>query len=538
MKRYLYGIIVGLIAVSVQAQQTTRISKALGVYNDVIRQLDMSYVDTLNYEELVETSIRAMLNKIDPYTVYIPESQTTNLRMMTTGKYGGIGAIIMQRDKRIFIQEPYEGMPAQKNGLLAGDEILEIDGQKATNSNVSAASSLLRGKAGTKVRLKIRRGEELKPFIVEFEREEIKLKPVPYYTVLPITTNSKPTGYIRFDDFTEKSSDIFRQAVQDMVSTQQIERLIIDLRSNGGGIIDEAVKIVGLFVSKGTEIVSVRGKNTTSNRVYKTLSEPLFPDMKIAILVDDQTASAAEIVAGSMQDLDRATIIGERTYGKGLVQNVRSVTRNGHLKVTTGRYYIPSGRCIQAIDYSKRRADGSAERMPDSLTHEFKTKKGRIVRDGGGIEPDIHMTDTADKYSITYPLYTEHYFFDYASAYFQAHPTIPAAETFQVTDEILDDFCQFLEQKGFQYEPITLKYLKDLIGIAQKDDIDSSYIQQLTALQTQIAPPVRASIMKDKERVKQYLGEAIVERYYYQRGKMGYLIRDDKQVLRAEQELR
>ena len=369
-----------------QEQKEFRINKNLTIYNDVMRQLDLNYVDTLNYDQMVKTSIDAMLGKLDPYTVYLPEDKTEDLQFMTTGAYGGIGAVISQRNGKSYITDPYEGMPAQRNDVRAGDIILEIDGKSTKGKTLNEVSNMLRGKPHDKIRLKLERYGEKKPIIREFERETIQINPVGYAGIV-----ANGTGYVQLNEFTDKAATEFKAAVNRMVKSDSISALVIDLRDNGGGIIDEAIKIVGYFVPKGTEVVSTKGKITSTERVYKTTTEPIYPDMKLAVLTNRASASASEIVAGAMQDLDRAVLIGERTFGKGLVQNIRPISYDGHLKITTAKYYIPSGRCIQAIDYSHRNEDGSVGRVPDSLTHVFHTKNGRIVRDGGGISPDIDI---------------------------------------------------------------------------------------------------------------------------------------------------
>lgn len=509
--------------------ETSRIDKALTIYTDVLRQLDINYADTLNYEQLIDVSIHQMLRKVDPYTVYMPEDKTRDLRFMTTGKYGGIGAMIMQRDKAVYISEPYEGKPAQKNDVRAGDKILSVDGKDVLGKSRAEVSNMLRGVPHSKVTLKLQREGEKKPIEKVIEREDIKINPVDYTGYL-----GDKIGYIAFSEFTENSADIFRDSVSSLVNKYGIESLIIDLRGNGGGIIDEAIKIVGLFVEKGTEVVSTKGKSRNANRTYRTSLEPMFPDMKLMLLVNSQSASAAEIVSGSMQDLDRATLIGTRTYGKGLVQTIRPIAFNGHLKVTTSKYYIPSGRCIQAIDYSKRRQDGSVERVPDSLTHEFKTRMGRIVRDGGGIEPDILMEDSA-KVDITYALYAKSMFFDYATRYRSQNETLPT--DFVVSDSLLQDFEKFLDEKKFTYETETAKYFNDLLDMAHHEDLDSALIVELENLKPRLTPTYHTAILRRQQEVKDMLAKEIIVRYYFQKGVIEYNLKTDEVVGRAKEEL-
>ena len=525
------SLIVSLFCISSIAfaqSQTSRIDKTLTIYTDVMRQLDMAYVDTLNYELLLETGINSMLKKVDPYTVYYPKQQNEDLKRLTTGKYGGIGALIMQRDNYVFIADPYEGMPAQKNGIQAGDKILEVDGWQAKDKTTSEVSQHLRGIPNSIIKLRLEREGVEKPFIIEFKREEIHLATVEYSGVV-----APKIGYILFSEFTEHSADEFQLALSELVNKHNIEKLIIDLRGNGGGLIDEAVKIINLFVEKNTEVVSTLGKDESNKRVYKTISEPKYKDMPLVILVNEQTASAAEILAGAMQDLDRAIIVGTRTYGKGLVQNIRPIAFDGHLKVTTAKYYIPSGRCIQAIDYSRRRKDGSVEHVPDSLTHEFKTKNGRIVKDGGGISPDILSADTAGKVNICYSLYKKNMFFDYATRFHLTTPSIPPATTFEITDSIMADFEQFLKEKDFTYETETSKYFKDMLDMAHHEDIDSTALKQLEQFSHLLNPSFHDAISRQREAVAEQLGAEIISRYFYQRGRTCYLLRTDKELKQA-----
>ena len=347
MKRIIYIatlILLPWVAFAQSEQKHSRIEKNLSIYNDILRLLDIMYVDTLNYDKLMTTSINSCLNSLDPYTVYIPEEDTEDLTFMTTGTYGGIGALIVQRDEDVMISEPYEGMPAQKAGLKAGDLLLKIDGESARGKSTSEVSAMLRGVPHDKISIVVKRPGEKKNLTFEFEREKIQINPVCYAACV-----APGIGYIKLTEFTENAASEFKNGVKDMVNQDQINSLIIDLRDNGGGIIEEAVKILSMFVPKGTEVVSTKGKIPQVETSYKTLTDPLFPDMKVAVLVNRFSASAAEIVAGVFQDLDRGVLIGERTFGKGLVQNIRPLSYGGNLKLTTAKYYIPSGRCIQAI---------------------------------------------------------------------------------------------------------------------------------------------------------------------------------------------
>ena len=503
-----------LLTINLLAEtQTTRIDKNLTIYTDVMRQLDINYVDTLNYDDLIETSINYMLHKIDPYTVYIPKSEDDELRRMTQGKYGGVGSIIMYRDSNVYVNELYEGMPAQEAGFLPGDRFVKVDGMDCEGKNTKEVSDKLRGKAGTTIEIVLERDSQL--LTKQVTRRDIHLPAVGYACVL-----EDSIGYILFSDFTSNSAQELLTTLDGMVQSNGIQRLILDLRGNGGGIIDEAIQIVSYFVPKDTEVVSTKGKIERSNSSYKTQTSPIFPNMPLVVLVNGQSASASEIVAGALQDLGRATIVGERTFGKGLVQNIRPIAYGGHLKVTTSKYYLPSGRCIQAIDYAERQRG-----------HE-------LHRDtAGGILPDVVLADS-QKLDITYNLYRDHLFFDYANYYYQQHPTIAPATAFQLTDSDLEDFCQFLDKKKFSYETETGRYLGELINMAKQEDIDSTLLAELKAFQPRLTEDYRTAIERNREVVEEMLGSEIIKRYYYHRGYYAYMLRYDKQRDRAVDEVK
>ena len=503
-----------LLTINLLAEtQTTRIDKNLTIYTDVMRQLDINYVDTLNYDDLIETSINYMLHKIDPYTVYIPKSEDDELRRMTQGKYGGVGSIIMYRDSNVYVNELYEGMPAQEAGFLPGDRFVKVDGMDCKGKNTKEVSDKLRGKAGTTIEIVLERDSQL--LTKQVTRRDIHLPAVGYACVL-----EDSIGYILFSDFTSNSAQELLTTLDGMVQSNGIQRLILDLRGNGGGIIDEAIQIVSYFVPKDTEVVSTKGKIERSNSSYKTQTSPIFPNMPLVVLVNGQSASASEIVAGALQDLGRATIVGERTFGKGLVQNIRPIAYGGHLKVTTSKYYLPSGRCIQAIDYAERQRG-----------HE-------LHRDtAGGILPDVVLADS-QKLDITYNLYRDHLFFDYANYYYQQHPTIAPATAFQLTDSDLEDFCQFLDKKKFSYETETGRYLGELINMAKQEDIDSTLLAELKAFQPRLTEDYRTAIERNREVVEEMLGSEIIKRYYYHRGYYAYMLRYDKQLDRAVEEVK
>lgn len=502
-----------LLTINLLAEtQTTRIDKNLTIYTDVMRQLDINYVDTLNYDDLIETSINYMLHKVDPYTTYIPKREDDELRRMTQGKYGGIGSIIMYRDSNVYVNELYESMPAQEAGFLPGDRFVKVDGMDCKGKNTKEVSEKLRGKSGTTIEIVFERDSQL--ITKQVTRRDIHLPAVGYACVL-----QDSIGYILFNEFTSNSAQELLTVLDGMVQSKGIKRLILDLRGNGGGIIDEAIQIVSYFVNKDTEVVATKGKIERSNNSYKTQTSPIFPDMPLVVMVNGQSASASEIVSGALQDLKRATIMGERTFGKGLVQNIRPIAYGGHLKVTTSKYYLPSGRCIQAIDYAERQRG-----------HE-------LHRDtAGGILPDVILTDS-QKLDITYNLYRDHLFFDYANLYYKQHPTIAPATEFRLTDSDLEDFCQFLDKKQFSYETETGRHLGELIKMAKQEDIDSTLLAELEAFQPRLSEDYRTAIQRNREEVEEMLGGEIIKRYYYHHGYYAYMLRYDKQIQRALEEI-
>lgn len=525
-----------ILCVSLQAQErqeTSRAEECINIFNDVLRQVDVNYVDTLNYEDLTETAINAMLRKIDPYTIYYPKKNDRDLRMMTTGKYGGIGSIIQQRPRPesagkkqpkdslwTYAVNPYEGKPAQRAGMQAGDRILSIDGKTTKGLTVSEVSNNLRGVPGTTVVVEIEREGVSKPIKLEIIREDIHLDAVSYYTTIEADSLSTPVGYIAFSEFTEGSAQAFSNALDELYYTKGARKLIIDLRGNGGGIVEEALQIVNLFVDEGQMVVETKGKTSRSNYVYQTRNKPRYKDLPLVILVNKNSASASEIVSGALQDLHRATLIGQRTFGKGLVQNVRPIIYGGHVKVTTSKYYLPSGRCIQAIDYSERQKG-----------HELKRDTA------GGILPDIVLDDSA-KVDICYTLYLNHYFFDYATRYHRLHDKIASPDQFTPTDADIEDFCRFLDERKFKYETETGKFFSDMIKMAKHEDIDSTTLAQLEALEPMLTPDFREAIERNKDEVKEMLGSEIVLRYYYQRGQAAYNLRFDDEIKRALSELK
>ncbi len=495
------------------------ISQNSDIYNAVLRELELNYVDSLPHKKMTETAINSMLKLLDPYTVFIPKSDKNALTMMTTGMYGGIGAIIMQKDGEIVIAEPHEGMPAQRSGLKAGDILVQINGVKIKGKSVSEASSKLRGIPGTEVRLKVKRPGEKKTFEKVVVREAIKIEPVSYYGTL-----SDSIGYISFREFTAKSANSFKNALSELIQQYHINKLIIDLRDNGGGLVNEAIEIASLFVPKRSLIVSLKGKIKEANKVYKTVSEPLYPEMPLLILVNEESASASEILAGALQDMDRAVIVGKRTFGKGLVQNVRMLPHESYLKVTTAKYYTPSGRCLQAINYT-----GDRKKTPDNLTSEFKTLHGRTVRDGGGITPDTTLTDD-EKINISYYLFTKNIIFDYATQYTASHPTIATPDTFRLSDEEYQQFVDYVIDRDFTYQLESNKYLQDLRKMIRIEGYEASTDSILNQLTDLLKPDIQKDLQLFRKDITFMLESEIVKRYYFQKGEAEYRLRGDKWV--------
>ncbi len=523
----LLSIICYLLSFSALAQKKDfDLSKNLDVFNYIYKELDMFYVDTLDAAKMIRAGVDAMLRTLDPYTVYYPEDDMEDLQMMTTGKYGGIGSVIRQRkDSTVIIYEPYENMPAAELGLKVGDVLLKIDDVDLKGKNTAGVSDLLRGEPGTTFRLQVRRPGEKKPLDFNVTRRSIKVPPIPYYGLL-----HGDIGYILFNDFTENCSKELRKAFITLKS-QGMKSLVIDLRNNGGGSLLEAVQIVNMFVPHGKEIVSMRGKVKASNYSHVGKNEPLDLNIPIVILVGGNSASAAEILSGALQDYDRAVIIGAKTFGKGLVQSVRDLPYNGSLKLTTSKYYIPSGRCIQAIDYKNRR-EGHADRVADSLTRVFHTAGGREVRDGGGIRPDVEVKhDTLA--NILFYLSNDDVLVDFATEYCRKHPTIPAAADFHVTDADFEAFKKMAKEKDFQYDRLSDKLLKELKKMADFEGYGEEAQKEFDALEKKLEHNIDRDFDNFKDKIKELLDFEIVKRYYFQRGVAEITLRNDVDFAKA-----
>ena len=506
-----------------------QVSKNLDVFNSVYKELDLFYVDTIDPQKVIRAGIDAMLEEIDPYTTYYPEDDMDEFKQMITGKYAGIGSVIRLYKKRdrVVIYEPYEGTPAAEVGLKVGDIILEIDGKDVGGMSTDKVSDMLRGEAGTTFLLKVDRPGEETPLEFKITRRSIQTPSVPYYGILP----NGSTGYIQLTSFTDKCAKDVRHAVIEL-KEQGAKELVLDLRGNGGGSLNEAIEIVNLFVPKGLELISTRGKLRQASNVYKSTREPLDVEMPLAVLVDGSSASASEIVAGSLQDLDRAVIVGARTYGKGLVQVSRDLPYNGQLKVTTSKYYIPSGRCIQALDYQHRDASGRAIRTPDSLTNVFYTAAGREVRDGGGIRPDVEVK-VDEQTNLLYYLANDDVLLDYGTEYALAHETIADAQSFEITDEDYAAFKKMVVESGFKYDRQSEDALKRLKDIAEFEGYLEDAKAEFEALEKKLQHNLEAELDRFADYIKPLIAGEIVKRYYFQQGVIIQQLKKDPDLDKA-----
>ena len=534
MKKILFFTALIFISVTVEAQKNNSkkseqkyydIFRCSDIYNSVWRELDINYVDTLNHEKLNDIAINSMLQSLDPYTVYIPEQQEEDLKAMTTGIYGGIGAVVQKHNDYVVISEPRYGFTAYKNGILAGDEIVSIDNENMKGKTVSYVSNKLKGIPGSEIKLKLRRHGENKPIEKTFRREAIHINSIDYYGVV-----ADSIGYIALTDFTDQSYNDFKVALT-ALKDKNIKRLVIDLRNNGGGLVSEAVNIASMFLPKGTNIVSMRDKSAKNERKYKTPFVPIMPDIPLAIIVNENSASASEILAGAFQDLDRAVIVGARSFGKGLVQAIRQLPYGGYLKVTTAKYYLPSGRCIQSIDYEGSTGE-RPKNIPDSLTNKFKTVGGRTVRDKSGITPDVSVENEKGNY-ISYYLFTDNIIFDFATQYYYSHPKIENPSTFNITDDEYNSFISFVKSKNFTYKLESEKMLSQLRKLVETE----GYLTQTDTLLKQLSPMLKADVERDlrdfRKDIQKLLESEIVKRYYYQRGYYEFFLRYDDWLAKA-----
>ena len=501
------------------------IAKNLDIFTTVYRELNNYYVDETDPGKLMKTAIDKMLKSLDPYTNYIPESEIEDFQFMTTGQYGGIGAVITKRKDYVFISEPYEGFPAQKAGLIAGDKILEINGESAKGKNTEDVSKALKGQPNTEVQLLIERPYLEDPFSVSFKRQKISVKSVPFYSYL-----NEGIGYIKLRSFTRNCSNDIKNAFLDLKKQGDLKGLILDLRANPGGLLNESVNIVNLFVDKGQEVVSTRGKIKSWDKVYKASKSPTDLEIPIVVLINQSSASASEIVAGAIQDLDRGIVIGQRSFGKGLVQQTKKLSYNSQLKLTVAKYYIPSGRCIQALDYSNRNEDGSVGKVPDSLMTAFKTKNGRTVYDGGGVNPDIEI-DQDDISNLIVSLIQERLFFDYATYYKHQNPSLDSL--FIMDDTGFNSFVDFLGDKSYDYKTETEKAFEVLKNKSKKENYFADIEDKYENLFQEFEINKKNDLIRNKEIIKEILSEEIASRYFYQEGRIRTSLNFDKEVQEA-----
>lgn len=530
MKKLFYAAAL-LIAAAFMSQAETRSPKAdinanLTIFNAVVKELQSNYVDTIDMEKSVQTAIGAMLNRLDPYTEYMPRKEQEDFRTLNSGEYAGIGSYIMQRDGNVYISGPHEGSPAAQAGLRTGDLITMVDTVTVLGMTTEQVSNRLKGQRGTTVKVTVKR-PYVQDSILTFEivRDKIQIPSVPYSGVI-----GGDLGYIQLSQFSEKSADEVLDALDRLTGENNIKGLVLDLRDNGGGFLESAVKILGYFLPKGTEVLRTRGKGVMDERVYKTSDKPVAPQLPLVVLIDEGTASASEITAGALQDLDRAVILGSRSFGKGLVQTTRELPYEGLLKVTVARYYIPSGRLIQAIDYSHRNPDGTVARIPDSLTTAFTTAAGRIVRDGGGITPDVKV-----KYPeisrLTYNVVRDNWAFDFANKYYAGHPSIAAPGDFVITDSIYEDFKRFINPAKFNYDKVCETMLKNLREAAKIEGyMNDSLSAQMDRLEAMMKHPLDKDLDTHRDAITPYLEREIVNRYYYRPGEIQSFLRHDAAI--------
>ncbi|MCK4629941.1 MAG: S41 family peptidase [Bacteroidales bacterium] len=513
--------------VSFNEDRDFKLLKNLDIYYSLFRELNVFYVDDIEPEKLIEISINEMLQSLDPYTVYIPESDIDDFNFATTGKYGGIGSLIRKSGDYTVISEIYKNFPADLAGLKAGDIIREIDSKSIEGLALHKVSDLLKGLPDTEVGVTIKRYGINEHFTVTLIRKKIHVTGVPYYGML-----NENIGYIRLSNFTQDCFKDVKNALSDLKKTYSLKSLILDLRGNPGGLLIEAVNVSNLFVDKGQEIVSTRGKVKQFDEIYRARNLPVDTQTPLVVLVDRGSASASEIVAGALQDIDRAVIVGTRTFGKGLVQTTRPLSYNSRLKVTTAKYYIPSGRCIQALDYSNRNEDGSVGHIPDSLISEYKTKNGRLVYDGGGISPDIEIKK--DNYSqLTIELFTGFLFFDFSTRYYLTHDSLLPPGDFKLTDDIYLDFIAFVKEQNFNYKTKTEQVLRTLEKTAKKEKYYQLSENEFTALSKRLSHDLEQDMNTFSKEIKILLEEFIVDRYYYRSGMIQSSLAYDKQIEKA-----
>ncbi len=532
MKKNLLLLLISLSFSGIAQEKPTtdeyfEISKNLTIFSEVYKNINLNFVDETNPGELMKIGIDAMLRSLDPYTNYIPESNIEDYRMMQSGQYGGIGSLIQQRDEYILITNPYENFPAQKADLRAGDKIIEIDGNSVKGKSASEVSDLLKGAKDTEVILKIERKNEENPLDISVTREIIKLPTVPFYDMV-----TEKIGYIKLTQFLGSSSSEVASAFKTLKDSNELEGLILDLRGNPGGLLGEAVNIVNLFVPQGTLVVKTKGRDRQNNLQYFARNKPMDTKIPLVILIDNGSASASEIVSGTLQDLDRAVVVGNQSFGKGLVQQTKNMEYNSIIKLTVAKYYTPSGRCIQKLDYSDRNISGKGKNISDSLVHTFKTTNGRPVTDGRGILPDVEVKNNS--YSpLSAALMRENIIFDYATDYFYTHPSIVCAKDFKLSEEEYKEFVEFSGSQEFEYTTGSEQFLEKLKEIAESEQYFESSKEEYEALREKLSPNKQRDLLKFYSEIKELIEREIVGRYYYQRGQMELEISQDKFVSEA-----
>ncbi|MBR6490082.1 MAG: PDZ domain-containing protein [Muribaculaceae bacterium] len=509
----------------------TRIARNLDIFNSLFKELNAFYVDTLDIDKSMETAIAAMLDDVDPYTEYIPAKAREDFMVISTGEYGGIGSFIFERDGNVYISEPYQDSPAAKAGMMPGDRIVMIDGDSVAGWGNAKVSEHLKGQASTPIKVTVVRKydpDSVKTF--DIIRDKIKVDPVSYYGV----THGN-IGYIALDTYNEHSAANVKSALLELKANAEVKYIILDLRGNGGGLLDSAVQLVGLFVPKGTQVLQTRGKTKQQERTYKTTDEPVDTEIPLAVLVDGGTASAAEITAGALQDLDRAVVMGTRSFGKGLVQATRQLPFDALFKVTVSRYYIPSGRLIQELDYSSKDEQGRPKHTVDTTAQQYYTAHGRVVKGGGGITPDI-VIEAGKASRLAYNIVRDNWAFDYAVKYAAEHPTIPPADEFRITDEIFNDFKVFIDPDKFEYDKVCEKSLASLKETAETEGyLNDETKAEFERLEKLLKHDLDKDLDLHRSDIEKILGKEIIKTYYFQRGQMIFALGYDKVTARASE---
>ena len=514
-----------------QKSADAALARNLTTFNSIVKELQDNYVDSIAPDRAFDAAIDALLATIDPYTEYYPAEEQDALQKMTTGEYGGIGSYLMDRDSSTYVSAPMENSPAARAGIKAGDRILKVDSIDVSRKLSADVTKVLRGRPNTPVTMTLLRPYAEDSIItVSLVREMLQQPSVPYHTVVG------NTGYILLTSFINKSPAEVKAVLEEFKGDPRVRNIVLDLRGNGGGLVESAVDILSYFLPKGTEVVRTRGRDGAAERVYKTTRSPLFPDILVAVLIDGATASASEILAGALQDLDRGVLVGSRSFGKGLVQTTRPLPFSGVLKVTVAKYYTPSGRLIQALDYAHRNEDGSVSRIPDSLTHEYKTLHGRTIRDGGGLVPDT-VIDWGKVNRLVYNVVRDNWSFDYATRFAASHPEVAAPEKFVITDSMYADFKKSIDPARFKYDRVMEEAMKQLRDIATEEGyMGDETTAAFDSLQKLLIHDLDRDLDTHRPEIEEYLGSEIMGRYYYDRGKTAYMLRNDK-AFRAAREI-